>query len=177
MTQSLIFFNPNSSCVICNCHKTEICFKTSCALQTNETWHTNSGFALKLQFELRFLLAWLQGQDSNPGAIVGIHCLVKGHLLSVSAPFEVHRLTRLVWSGIHCETWVTQDAFYSFVLCVQNLRCHSSQQKKELAQTFKCIHTDYSVSEGTHSKGSGPKCWYHTSVLCHPDVTLRHIGR
>lgn len=32
--------------------------------------------------EVACLLAQLQGQDSNPGAIVGIHCLVKGHLLS-----------------------------------------------------------------------------------------------
>lgn len=40
-----------------------------------------SGSLLELHCEAAFLLAWLQGQDSNPGAIVGIHCLVKGHLL------------------------------------------------------------------------------------------------
>lgn len=28
--------------------------------------------------EVECLLAWLQGQDSNPRAILGIHCLVKG---------------------------------------------------------------------------------------------------
>lgn len=50
--------------------------------------------------------------------------------------------------------------------------------EKEFAQTFKCIHTDYSVSDGTHGRGSRPKCRYNTSVLCHPDVTLgcEHVG-
>lgn len=32
------------------------------------------------------LFAWLQGQDSDPGAIVGIHCLVKGHVFSCTQP-------------------------------------------------------------------------------------------
>lgn len=34
------------------------------------------------------LLPWLQGHDSNPGAIVGIQCLVK----DLHRTFEVHRL-------------------------------------------------------------------------------------
>lgn len=50
-----------------------------------------SGSVFELHCDTACLLAWLQGQDSNPGAIVGIQCLVKGHLFSCREPFEVHR--------------------------------------------------------------------------------------
>lgn len=34
------------------------------------------------------LLAWLQGQGGISKAIVGIYCLVKGHLLSCTEPLK-----------------------------------------------------------------------------------------
>ena len=48
----------------------------------------------ELHCEAVCLLVWFQGQDNNPGAIVGIHCLVKGHLLSHTEPLKYSDLNR-----------------------------------------------------------------------------------
>lgn len=105
--------------------------------------------------------------------------------LSCKRPL-VERLST-VWSSQTCVVGLLKNALREKggwrclllfrLMCVKPLMPLLSTEK-ELAPTFKCIHTDCSVWDGTHGRVLQPKCRHNTSLLCHPDLTLgcEHTG-